>query len=38
MTARFLSMELAEAAYKLVKDVLKVREGETVVITTDTTS
>lgn len=33
-----LSLELAEAAYKLVKDVLKVVEGEEVVITVDTES
>lgn len=33
-----LSLELAEASYKLVKEVLKVVEGEEVVITVDTES
>ncbi len=36
MCPELLSLELKEAAYKLVKDVLKVKKGETVVITIDT--
>ncbi len=33
-----LDMELAQAAYKLIKDVMKVEKGEEVVITADTSS
>ncbi|MCS7126737.1 MAG: aminopeptidase [Aigarchaeota archaeon] len=35
MCAEFLSMELSRAAYKLVKDVLKIEKNEEVVITID---
>jgi len=33
-----MSLELFNAAYKLVNDILKVRDGEEVVITMDTGS
>jgi len=35
---QFLEMELAQAAYKLIKDIMKVSIGEEVVITADTAS
>ena len=38
MTGQYLSFEVAQAALKLVKDVMLVKEGEDVVITADTSS
>ena len=38
MTKGYLSLEVAQAALKLVKDIMLVRKGENVVITADTSS
>lgn len=38
MTKDYLSFETSKAAYKLVKDVMLVKEGESVVITADSSS
>ncbi len=38
MTKDYLSFEVSKAAYKLVKDVMLVKEGENVVITADSSS
>lgn len=38
MTKGYLSLEVAQAALKLVKDIMLIRKGENVVITADTSS